>query len=419
MIEYEIINGKKYKKCKEGQIRNLKTMRCVLKNGKIGLQIKTKDKRKEKIKIKRKSKSPIIIMEKGDLSSIDKKACIVKKGNNLIIDNNITLDMRFGSISRFGINYISSLLSNKNFKFSTKIQFNTKEAKKELKILQELKKLREKTNNFHYPMMLNYSICSKDNMGNLEELPEYFSKNKKAGYLMIFNELLSGDLKTFIYTIANNNTELLINAIEQMIMSLISLHSTGLSHNDTNYGNFLFKKVKEGGYIKYDINGKEFFIKNLGYEWVIWDFGETSQIYRYYDYIEDYNLLTLFLRYDNPKLLTNDFKKKFEMDQKKDHRPYGYLDKTKVILSDKINEIVEELWKLSGSDKKDILTNLMKSQITEDKFLELLKMKKLLFMDKPSNIKEIKETIKINLPKPEKSTDLLINKKNLLIQLAN
>ena len=118
MIEYEIINGKKSKKCKEGQIRNLKTMRCVLKNGKIGLQIKTKDKRKEKIKIKRKSKSPIIIMEKGDLSSIDKKACIVKKGNNLIIDNNITLDMRFGSISRFGINYISSLLSNKNFKFS-------------------------------------------------------------------------------------------------------------------------------------------------------------------------------------------------------------------------------------------------------------------------------------------------------------
>ena len=29
MDEYEIINGKKYKKCKEGQIRNPKTLRCI------------------------------------------------------------------------------------------------------------------------------------------------------------------------------------------------------------------------------------------------------------------------------------------------------------------------------------------------------------------------------------------------------
>ena len=28
MENYEIINGKKYKKCVEGKIRNMKTMRC-------------------------------------------------------------------------------------------------------------------------------------------------------------------------------------------------------------------------------------------------------------------------------------------------------------------------------------------------------------------------------------------------------
>jgi len=36
---YEIINGKKYKKCNDNQIRNLKTMRCVSKKGKIGSEI--------------------------------------------------------------------------------------------------------------------------------------------------------------------------------------------------------------------------------------------------------------------------------------------------------------------------------------------------------------------------------------------
>ena len=36
---YEFINGKKYKKCAETQIRNPKTKRCVSKKGKIGLEI--------------------------------------------------------------------------------------------------------------------------------------------------------------------------------------------------------------------------------------------------------------------------------------------------------------------------------------------------------------------------------------------
>jgi len=37
--EYEIINGKKYKKCPEGQIRNPETMRCVSKSGAIGTKL--------------------------------------------------------------------------------------------------------------------------------------------------------------------------------------------------------------------------------------------------------------------------------------------------------------------------------------------------------------------------------------------
>jgi hypothetical protein len=81
MDKYEIINGKKYKKCKDNQIRNLKTMRCnkecppnQIKNpktnrcvsikGKIGKQLltvnspslKKVDKNKAAILIQRKMK---------------------------------------------------------------------------------------------------------------------------------------------------------------------------------------------------------------------------------------------------------------------------------------------------------------------------------------------------------------------------
>jgi len=39
---FEIINGKKYKKCKDGKIRNLKTMRCInIKNKSINIKNKS------------------------------------------------------------------------------------------------------------------------------------------------------------------------------------------------------------------------------------------------------------------------------------------------------------------------------------------------------------------------------------------
>lgn len=43
-------------------------------------------------------------------------------------------------------------------------------------------------------------------------------------------------------------------------------------HNDTHTGNILYKNIEKGGYLKYIINGKEIFIKNLGYLIILWDF---------------------------------------------------------------------------------------------------------------------------------------------------
>ena len=44
-------------------------------------------------------------------------------------------------------------------------------------------------------------------------------------------------------------------------------------HNDAHAGNFLYHRVKPGGYFHYNIYGKDYYIENIGYLWVIWDFG--------------------------------------------------------------------------------------------------------------------------------------------------
>ena len=44
-------------------------------------------------------------------------------------------------------------------------------------------------------------------------------------------------------------------------------------HNDAHAGNFLYHRIKPGGYFHYNIYGQDFYLENIGYLWVIWDFG--------------------------------------------------------------------------------------------------------------------------------------------------
>jgi hypothetical protein len=467
---YDIINGKKYKKCKENQIRNLNTNKCVSKTGKIGKlllkqQIKgTKEGTKEgtregtisnqdcikwlsnklinpKTNRKITEKSQIyksfdkkcnIINEKAKKiqrfflskfkkvdkkvnKKVDKKSCIIKRGDDLIIDDKIKLDKQFGSKSVFGINYISHYLNDTDFKFSSKIQFYTKEAKKEFEYLKVLNDFRKNKNFLHFPLLYDYTICPSNKFDNKEDLPPFFQVKKKVGYIVIFNELLSGDLKNYIYNIAKNNYDLWLNAIEQIYMTIASLHSLGLNHKDSHYGNFLYKEVERGGFFHYKINDEDYFIENLGYMWVIWDFGVSSVIHRHYDYVEDYNYLCLSLRYNNDKLITPEFKRKFPLDdKKKPYRDYGFIDISLVKIPKEIEKLVEELWKYSGADK-EISAKLDKEKLTEDKWIKLLKFNGILMTHKPSASSKIVNTTTINFQKITKENPFLIDKKGFPI----
>ncbi len=79
--EYEIINGKKFKKCPDNKIRNLKTNRCVLITGKIGNEIIKKNSRKIQ-SITGKTRNEIIKKNSREIPSI-----IQKTRNEIINDN--------------------------------------------------------------------------------------------------------------------------------------------------------------------------------------------------------------------------------------------------------------------------------------------------------------------------------------------
>ena len=126
-----------------------------------------------------------------------------------------------------------------------------------LKILTEKSINRECPN---FPIIYNYLECNEE--------------SKK--YSAIITEKADGDFNNF-FKEKYNDYELIKNAIEQIIMSIYFFNNlTGYYHNDCHFGNFLYFKIKKGGYLKYEINGKKYNIKNLGYLWIIWDFDRSS-----------------------------------------------------------------------------------------------------------------------------------------------
>jgi len=385
------------------------------KEPKVTKEVKVKEPKVTKPKEVKEPKEPKVtkpkeVKEPKEIK-INKKACIVKQGKELIIADKIKLVKQFGSKSVFGINFISSFIDNPDFQFSAKIQFSTREGKKELEILKRMNEYRIKNNYINFPVMYDYTVCPV--MTNVEDLPDFFKvKTKSKSYITILNELMSGDLYNYILKIANNNNyELLLNAIEQIYMCIASLHSFGINHNDSHSGNFLFKKIDAGGYFHYVINGTDYYIPNIGYVWTIWDFGVSSQIHRHYDYADDYNFLNLSFRHHDDSRITTVFKEKYSLDDGKKYRNWGNVESS-VKIPSQIVELVEYLWNYSGNDDMNTGVKLMKDELSEDKWLNNLLKNKKLFNHKPKATEKIVNTTIINFQKVTKDQfNILINKK--------
>ena len=193
--------------------------------------------------------------------------------SNNIIDNNIILFKQIGS-GKNGIIYSGYIKSLKDIYIAIKIEDNSKFNKIEKEILKDLTIYILSTGFPHFPIYYGDFIS------------EY---NKK---LIILNELEQGDFKK-IYN-NHNKSILLLNAISQNIISLIFFYYIMEKyHRDAHSKNFLYYKIPKGGYLHYKIYNKDYYIENLGYIFVLWDF----------QYITDFNTKSINMTIDYERIL--------------------------------------------------------------------------------------------------------------------
>jgi serine/threonine protein kinase len=66
------------------------------------------------------------------------------------------------------------------------------------------------------------------------------------------------------------------NGYFQILAAIYTLQNTlGMSHSDLHSNNILVKKIPKGGHWKYIIDGVEYYVPNLGYQFLLNDFGHA------------------------------------------------------------------------------------------------------------------------------------------------
>lgn len=222
----------------------------------------------------------------------DKSNYTSNKRSFYIGDTQILLKKRIGSNSRYGTIFFSTFNNNK---FAVKLAPSSNYNLREIILIQKLSNITKEDKNPHF--LLNYKLFVCKNNLEIVNLPTII---KRDDYYITINELVNGNFKNFLYFC---NTTLLLNALQQILIAVLSFHhfTGGLFHNDCHYKNFLYLKIKPGGYFHYRIFNKDIYIKNLGYIWFIWDFGlvrtKESYIKRR---LEDYfRILHFFLKYND------------------------------------------------------------------------------------------------------------------------
>jgi hypothetical protein len=320
--KYEMIDGKIVKKCEKDKIRNPETKRCIKKKVEEIKKDKTikKDKsnnlskKVEAIKKVKKALTPFInrvsahiyhrnrylILMRRELKG-KKEGCLrVYKENpdktfSYRIGNRIILKKRIGSDSVYGIVYLSEFreMNKKVFTFASKVYpYMYSRTIMELEILIKLTNVVRMELCPHFPIFYGHVICNtllhnkkfdidsfkktksldKTVSQKIRKFPELIKKNSNSIIITTFNELANGDLWKF-FELYKKNTNYIINALIQQLLSIMFFnYYTDRIHMDTHPGNFLYHKVKAGGYFHYKIFGIDYYLENIGFLWVIWDF---------------------------------------------------------------------------------------------------------------------------------------------------
>ena len=212
------------------------------------------------------------------------------------LGNHIILDTQIGSKSAFGIVFLAHYekdINNQNNlnklnKFAIKVINYSYNNEIEYNVLTELTKQVILFKCPHFPITYGLIKCDDKNIRSKYEIPilnkipeteinkaknypDLINNNTSLYYQI--NELASGDFNKYRFYY-RNNYEYLLNSIAQIYISIMFFHKyINAFHNDAHGGNFLYHRIKPGGYFHYNIYGQDFYLENIGYLWVIWDFG--------------------------------------------------------------------------------------------------------------------------------------------------
>ena len=221
---------------------------------------------------------------------------IFRIGDNIILKDKI--DSKYNNNS--DVIYISGFrdADKKLFKFSVRINIpnvNIYATTSEIVTLKTLSKEVLEDKCPHYPITYSAFKCenfvdfnkspylltsnskSQNSLKKIEPVdlnifPEIIRNNKNELMYIILNELANGDFNTFS-SIYYDNSILLENALAQIIFSLLFFYKDiNAIHNNCHSGNFLYHRIKPGGYFHYKIFNKDYYIENIGFLWVITDF---------------------------------------------------------------------------------------------------------------------------------------------------
>ena len=380
--------------------------------------------------------------------------CIKDYKNKQVIgdtDNNkyIVLDKRIGSESVYGQVYLSHFYK-KLGTFAIKISsFALENFRKEIEIL---KKLTNEVLTFkcpHFPIIYGSINCN-------------FNKENK-NEIMVLNELANGDFYSF-YKLYSDKNDLILNAIVQIILSLLFFYQrTKLFHKDTHGGNFLYHKIKPGGYFYYRLYGKDYYLKNLGFLWVCWDFGLATKITNKNKNNVHYDILRILGIIDNinDDIKFSDLFKTKNIDKIKDKKKKSKLLERKQYitnmtyskyLNDTLNDVMYDIkTKYTGTDisilddlslylieeafkKIPSFTDIKPSNIINknpyilNKFVlkeptKLQQEKEAILKAKTettnlqTNVKTFKDTIKEGYVKTEKAQQAILNAKKIITNL--
>ena len=338
---YESVNGQIIKRCEDGKIRNPETNRCVNKVNKTKKAVKPSliktdvikklvtsvipeslRNKIDAIKKAKKALSPFINRVSADVYHRNKYLVLMKrelkdKKNGCLkvykenpdgtilyrIGNRIIFKKRIGTDSKNGIVFLSEFREKekKLFTFASKIYIFEKKTKNiEIPILEKLTNLVRMDVCPHFPILYGYVLCLRHDNNRFfgmfkkktamkdsfvksdpkdktiiqkeDKLPAFVKKNNNEILITSFNELANGDLWSF-FRLYEKNEVYLLNALVQQLLSIMFFHyHIKRIHNDAHPGNFLYHKIKPGGYFHYNLFGVDYYLENLGFLWVIWDF---------------------------------------------------------------------------------------------------------------------------------------------------